>query len=889
MPHRHFEILPTGLKILIKEVRAFPVVLFDMWVRAGSRDESGDEWGMSHFLEHMLFNGNRQLSKDEMKRAIFEIGGDDNAATWQDVTNYFMLVTSDQFERGLEIHHALMTSPILSDDEFAREREVVLEEIRLYEDSPSETIREKAENLLFSNLGYNHPILGTSTVVGKMTPEMLRAYYSRRYSPENMLLVVAGDFDSERVLPLIRDKYSDFVRQDRAKASAFDDRGADGSKVLTIASEIDATYLSVYFKGPPLKSADTYALDILMDALGGCRSARLNSRLFEDLNLVTSIEASNRSYMDAGLLGIDVEMMDSAKVHQVVDEISRILTGVASQGLSDEEIERSRRRIHADHVFRDETLWGISAFYGQVISLTGLEVADSYLERILSVTPSQVVDVARRYLTPENMVVGVNYPENDDVEVSTRGFIRPSIGASGRVLNEHGQHVGQAFQPAIHAESRSGRLESLPHKRVTQDDTKLGPVIREQLPNGLTWLFQHNPSNPAVSIQVFVRGGLAHETWDTNGIAQVTLRALRKGTVGKPVDALNLAFDSLGARMDSDCDFDYLSIESLFPARDFREGFGLLSELVLQPSFPEVEVEKVRDEALGLIIQNNDDIQQVGLDRLRLEIFGCGHPYGRPPCGRTEAVSALKLDDIRGFHEKVYSPENIIVSVAGDVRADDVRKLIEENFGPLVSRGKEGTADFPSPSEIRGERIFAIPRDKSQVRIAIGKPGPSVSDPDFPAAKMTDTILGGTSYSRLFGTLRDREGLAYDAYTDIRRARLSPLFITSMGTAPENRERAIEAIRHEFKEMGEHGPSPDELANARTWLRADTLIRRQGNLHLAAILGRNESLGLPCDFETRLLELYGEVTRDDVIGAARKYCDPENLVITVCGPVPPSC
>ncbi len=872
------------MKILIEEVRAFPVVLFDMWVRAGSRDESGDEWGMSHFLEHMLFNGNRQLSKDDMKRAIFEIGGDDNAATWQDVTNYFMLVTSDQFERGLEIHHALMTSPILSDDEFSREREVVLEEIRLYEDSPSETVREKAENLLFDGLGYDHPILGTSTVVGKMTPQMLRAYYSRRYSPEKMLLIVAGDFDSEQVLPLIRDKYSDFARQDRAKASTIRDKGVEGSKILAIASEIDATYLSVYFKGPPLKSADTYALDILMDALGGCRSARLNSRLFEKLNLVTSIEASNRSYMDAGLLGIDVEMMDSAKVQQVVDEIFKILTGVASKGLSDEEIERSRRRIHADHVFRDETLWGISAFYGQVISLTGLEVADNYLDRILSVTPSQVVDAARRYLTPENMVVGVNYPEGDNVEVSIRGFVRPG---TERDPKEQGLCVGQAFQPAVHAESRSGRLESLPHKRVIQDDTRLGPVIREQLPNGVTWLFQHNPSNPAVSIQVFVRGGLAHETWETNGIAQVTLRALRKGTVGKSVDALNLAFDSLSARMDSDCDFDYLSIESLFLARDFREGFGLLAELALQPSFPEVEVEKVRNEALGLIIRNNDDIQQVGLDRLRLEIFGCNHPYGRQPCGRTEAVSALKLDDIRDFHERVYSPENIIVSVAGDVGADDVRKLIEENFGPLVSRGKEGVADFPPPSEIQGERIVAIPRDKSQVRIAIGKPGPSISEADFPAAKMTDTILGGTSYSRLFGTLRDREGLAYDAYTDIRRARLSPLFITSMGTAPENRERAIEAIRHEFKEMGERGPSPDELANARTWLRADTLIRRQGNVHLAAILGRNESLGLPCDFEARLLELYREVTRDDVIGAARKYCDPENLVITVCGPVPP--
>ncbi|MCX6646671.1 MAG: pitrilysin family protein [bacterium] len=864
-PNRRIEKLPSGLTVTLLEIHEYPVVLIDMWIRAGSRDETPPEYGMSHFLEHMIFDGNKKYSKDEHKRTMFRLGGEENAGTMEDLTTYYIVVPSEHFSKGLELHHAMVTSPLLEESEFTRERDVVMEEIKMYEDDPGDTVREKSMCALFSSLGYNHPVLGTVDSLSNMNPGMMRDYFTKHYSPENMMLVIIGDFDSKKILPEISSLYADFQRENQERPIEFKSESIKEKKIIRLKRDIDATYLTINFAAPPFRNYETYALDVLMEALGGARSARLKARLFEELNLVTNIAAWNNSYMDASKLAVDAELKDSRNLPEVLDEIFRILNDVAESGLSDDELESAKTRLIADKVFGNETHLGINFNFGTNMMIGSLEIADNLIHRTASVTGDQVLDVARRYLRPENMSLGINQPEIDpEIDLPLENF-KPRYYSPIELDIPHGEITSH-----IEPEAKNSGLTS--------------DVVRETLPNGVVWLYKCNPVNPAVAFQVYVRHGLALENWETNGISEVMQRALRKGTISKSAKDLNLAIDALGIRINADTQRDYLTVNGLSLSRDFRKGFGLLAEIVNEPSFPDSEVEKVVNEVLGVLTTEEDDTDLVSSKCLRLELFGQDHPYGRPTSGRTDSVALITAENLGQFHRNVYSPENLVVSISGDISEDEAREMVVNHFGSLTGNGSM-IPDQPIPDAPTEEKMVIIKRDKSQVKIFLGRLGPSLFDPEYPAIKVMNTILGGTSYSRLFNVLRDAHGLAYSTYSWLIAGMHPGLFASFIGTSPENFTKSIEGIKNEYRRLLNERPSTDELESAINSLRGAQLIRDIGNRSIASRHARNEAMGLPYDFDIRLLDEYRKVTVEDIVRVAGKYCNPEGLIITACGQV----
>jgi len=864
-PGRTIRILPSGLTVLLQEVRQYPVIHFNFFVRTGIRDETPEVWGMSHFLEHMLFNGNEDYSREELSRTLFEIGGDDNATTREDVTNFYILVTSDHYKKGLVLLRSLVTSPILDDSDFQRERDVVKEEIRLYLDSPADTIEEYTEIALFKHLGYDHPILGTMDSLDRMTTDSMRAYYKANYTPGKSMLIAIGDFDSEELLTRIENEFSSDNRQSATAPPGFRKDDQAEPHIIVKSSDIDATYMAVYFKGPPLSSMETFALDILMEALGGCRSARLNARLFEDLNIVTDIDAYNQSYMDASTLGIDVELSNSTNIQPALDEILAILSDVVKNGFESDEIERARTRLLADRIYKNEEFIDLCDFLGMNVLLAGTEFAHKYRDRISSVTHEQVLHAARKYLLPEKLAIGIHYPEKDGtIEINTEKFI--PVPPNG---NPPDPPCGKITTP-FYSGFKPGR--------------EIGPVLLHKLPNGVKWVFQRNPINPTVVIDLYIRGGLAHETRETNGIGEVMQRALWKGTTSRPVDTLNLAIDTLGAGIVTDTTPDYCFLRSIFLSRDFETGIDISSDMLLNPAFPDGEIARVRDEVIGAIIQSRDSMESLATERLKLEVFGPDHPYGRPELGTIENVSALTPGNIRDFHHTITTPENLLVIIVGDVTEDTAAHLVNKKFGHLEKSG-HSLPDFPSPIPIKGEKILRIQRDKSQVKIAIGGIGPSVFHADFPATMLMNTILGRTPYSRMFQSLREDKALAYNVYTSFSWGKFPGLFRAFIGTAPANVDKAIDGIRHEYRKLAEDGPTSREIKSARAWLRGNNLIWKQGNQEIARWYGINEVTGLPFDHDTRILDTCESLSDADIISAARKYADPDNIVISICGPV----
>ncbi len=862
---RRIEILPNGLTVILQRVPQYPVVEFNTWVRVGPVDEKSGEGGLAHFLEHMVFNGNELYTIEEYRKTLFILGADDNAETSNDMTAYQLGLPSEHFEKGLELHHALVLLPRLSDEDFHREREIIFEEMHRQDDDPEILVYIKTLMATFPHLNYNHPILGTEKSLKGITAEAMREFYRKHYSAEKMLLAIVGDVDFDRAMPLIREKYGKL--KSSTEKHAKQEIGTDTQtepRLLMLSGDIDSTYLCINFKAPPLENMETYALDVLMDALGGNRTSRIPARIYEDSGLVTEIEASNLSMKDASILGIEAEPGDSSDTQRVIDEIFGEINKVLDSGFTEGELDRVKNGLLVDRVFRNETLDGICEFYGTPVLLIGLENTELYLDRILSVTSDQVNHVASKYLRPENMTLGVIRPSSENTEISLAAF-DPEKKDPQKISLPFGEITTSFPVPGMRSEG-------------------LGEVIREELSNGIVWLYQRNPANPTVAVDVFIRGGLGHETWDTNGIVQMVQGALWKGTNSRPVRELNLEIDSLGAIMETDSVRDYLSIESLFLSRDFEQGFDILSDMVLNPVFPEDEIEKVRKDVIGGIVQEEDDAYEVALRVLRHEIFGPDHPYGRPYFGRVETVDKLTLDEVKKFHAEVFSAENIVISVVGDIDRERASKLVTEKFGSLKRSGKTISVQG-RPTVPEGIKVLTTPKEKAQVMLMAGRVGPSVTDPDFPAAVMTEAIIGGNTYSRLYTVLRERMGLAYVVYSTLQYGMFPALFFSYVGTTPENMQTALDGIRREYGKLVREGPNDREIREALGWLRGDTLMERQGNRSLAEDLGSNEAMGVAYDFELRLLDEVKSITCEEIKESARKYCDPDNLVVSIYGPV----
>jgi zinc protease len=360
--------------------------------------------------------------------------------------------------------------------------------------------------------------------------------------------------------------------------------------------------------------------------------------------------------------------------------------------------------------------------------------------------------------------------------------------------------------------------------------------------------------------------------------------SLMKGTESRSAHELNLAIDRLGGIVEVDNARDFVSVESLFLARDLDEGFDIVSDVVLDPAFEEEEIEKVKAEVTGSIAQDEDDAFFVALNSLRLRVFGPDHHYGRPYQGREEVIASLNRDDIRRFHERVYNARETVVCVVGDVEEKRVRRMIEDRFGGL-SGATDILPEPRQPSYPKGIEASATEREKSQVILIVARPGPAISDDNYAAAVLLEAIIGGNTYSRLYQSLRERMGLAYVVYSVLQQGRYPALFMSYIGTSPEHTRIALDGIREEYRKLLKEGLTAGELEGMRTWLRGERLLKRQGNRSIANNIARNETAGVHFDFELRLLDRFKSVGEDDIKKAAGRYCDPDNLFVSICGPL----
>jgi len=400
-------VLDNGLVVLAKEVHTSPIVTAMIWYRVGSRNEELGQTGKSHFLEHMLFKGTERFKKGQIDLITLKNGGGNNAFTSHDFTAYYFNFASDRWDVALEIESDRIINCAFDPEEFEAEKKVVIEELKTGLDSPWGLLLQEQEAAAFKVHPYRNPIVGWLQDVERATVEEQQAYYRRYYHPNNAILVLAGDFETDEVLTKVERAFGSVPAGAPPPPMLLKEPPQRGERRLIVRWRSKVPRLAIAYHAPQIAHVDSYALQVLGVVLSEGKASRFYQRLVEREQSVTFVSAEYGESKDPTLFHIRAEARGDHSIEEIETSIYDELGRIAGGQLNEHELDRAKHQMEAHFILSRERTLDQAILLGQIETLYDLDYIDSYLPRINAVTAADVAAACSRYLNEDSRTVAV--------------------------------------------------------------------------------------------------------------------------------------------------------------------------------------------------------------------------------------------------------------------------------------------------------------------------------------------------------------------------------------------------------------------------------------------------------------------------------------------------
>ncbi len=843
--------LDNGLRVVIEERASSPVVALQLWVQAGSADESDAESGLAHVHEHMLFKGTERRGVGEIAGEIEAAGGDINAWTSLDQTVFHVVISSRWWKRGLDVLADAVMAPAFDGGELDKERDVILEELRSARDLPSREVSRQLFERAFAGHPYARPVLGVHETLAKFDRDDVLAFYRKWYRPENVVLSVAGGLDADDVMSEVGRLLGDW-KGDEPKRPVAAPAEPDGLRVVVGRDSISEAHVAMGFAVPEAKHPDVPALDVLAILLGQGESCRLNQEVRRRRQLVNGVQAFAYTPRQPGLMMVSAttqpDRLEGA-VAGLLDEVFRL----RHERVPAEELDKARTMVEADTVFQRETVEGAARRMGYWESVAGDPNAEeSYLAAVRAVGPDELLRVANTYLTPHRLTVSALLPKDG--------------GGPDKAALEAAVAATEARVAARYSDNAPD---------------KTGAVVDLTLDNGLRLLVVEDRAVPIVAVRALFPGGLRYETKDTAGIHNFLAEMLTLGTPERSAEELAKAVDAMAGSLQGFSGRNSFGLSGEFLARDFRQGLELFAGCMLRPAFPSDEVDKTRALLLEDVRAQEDNPSGIAFRAFGKELFG-DHPYALDVLGTMDSLSRLDGRALREHYERHFPPSAATLVVVGAVDSTEVVREVRRHFEADSRKAAPPAplAPWPPPDQ---PRSVLRTKDRSQAHIVVGFPGTTIAAPDRFAVEVLSTLLGGQG-GRLFLELRERRGLVYSV-TSVNLEGIEPgYFAVYAATSPDKAAEAVSAIEQVLRSLAEAPPSAEELQRARRFLVGAHDIGMQRIGAVASTVAFDAAFGLGALAWHGYAERIQTVTAQDVQDVARRHLDLSTRILVVVGP-----
>lgn len=402
--------LPNGLTVVLKPIEHAESVSTQVWVRAGSLYEDGTNNGLSHLLEHMLFKGTEKFPGSEINRMIESVGGRQNAGTSKDYTNYHVTLPADHWERSLRLLEQMSFHGTLPEDEFKKERKVVLSELARYEDNPKRLLWLRFVPLLYDDHPYHRTTIGQRSVLEEVTHEQLVDYYDRFYTPSRMTLVLSGKFPLDKAKGRIEELFDEEESEPFSRPSFPEIEPPSETSIETQPRDVNRTYGLVGTTGVSMGSGQSIALDVLMELYGGGKDSRLYETVVLQKDLASSISASYWTQEETGPIMIRFQTDRDAEA--ILEEARSVARSLAEGEIPEDEIQRAKTSIKTDFIYKAQTPGGQARQLGYWETIGTLDYLENYVDRLEAVDADTLSRLAEQLLVEQGWKGYVFVPEN---------------------------------------------------------------------------------------------------------------------------------------------------------------------------------------------------------------------------------------------------------------------------------------------------------------------------------------------------------------------------------------------------------------------------------------------------------------------------------------------
>jgi zinc protease len=850
--------LPNGLTLLVREQPGTGVVAINTWVKAGYFNEPDEVAGMAHLFEHMFFKGSKKFpGAEQISQELAAVGGDTNAGTIYDSTNYFFVVPTEGFGRALEIMADAIANPLFDEGELERESEVVIEESNRKLDNPPALSLERMIATSFTEHRIKRWRIGSNEVLRNIERANLLQFFRTLYLPQNMILSIAGDVRATDVEKAVAATFGTLATAGFDKQRGPKEPEQKEFRYGRSTGDLKQGYSVFGWHTQGVGGDAELALDLASQILGSGRSSRFFRHVVGP-DAAATANVFHYQFDDVGLL-IAQASFDEARRAEVDRRLLGEIERLKIHGPTAYELALAKNSLRAQVVFALEDA------VGQAQALAEAEARDGYLSlgarlaKLDRVTADEVRAAAKRFLSNDRLTL-YHYAPNGTPELDrAAAFAQVQAAVATPPAAEPGNALPAAFSAVA-----SAKVER--------------PATEVRLSNGARLVVRERPGAPSVAVGLYLDGGRSVESSANAGITQLTASSLRRGAGARSGEEIDRSFEFLGTALTSDVAPDFLGVEMEVIAANLRPALELFADVVLHPTFPAEGVAEERALQIAAIRRAFDSSTQRP-QALALAGLWPTHPYGLPATGTEDSVGALTAADLAAWWKAHLAAEDATLVIVGDVAASAAQELAEKALASLPRRGSARSAlRLPAPPPTRTETVEY--RDRKQSAIVMAFAGPPASDPEAARLELLQNVTSGLA-GTLFAELRGRRSLAYTVFAGYRPYREGGLALAYLATEASKESEAKEALLVELRKLSTDGFGAEQLATAKSSFAGSTKIDLQTNGQLRDELARGTLYGTGLDSTAKRLALAQATTLEELRATAAKWFGAERFVTAI--------
>jgi zinc protease len=866
--------LANGLKVYSSIDKTTPNVTVQVWYGVGSKDDPVGRSGFAHLFEHMMFKATRDMPAETIGRMTEDVGGFNNASTYDDFTNYYEVVPANHLERLLWVESQRLGSLVVDEAVFKSERDVVKEELR-------QSVLSQPYGRLFALLlpqasytthPYKRPGIGSIEELDAATIDDVRAFHAAYYRPDNAALIVIGNFDQGELDAWV-DKY--FARLKRPaepikRVTAVEPPRTKAGVYEGYGPNVPLPAVAITWLAPRAADPDAPALTVLDAILSSGKSSRLYNSLVYEQKLAAEVFSDASLPEQPGMIMVGAVLSNGRTIAQgetaLLAEVARLRDAPPTAA----ELAEAKNELITGKLRERETIDGRAFALGYALRTTGDAArANTELAALQAVTADDIQRVARKYLADDRRMTIRYQAESQRPADRADNTPKPQTAVSARY---------------------TGPVVTLAPEGRRQPPPPIGAPVAPVLPqpaektlaNGLRVIVAKSSDLPLVTADLTVRTGAWADPPSLGGLAGMTAGMLTEGTKTRGAQEIASQTEALGATLSSGGAQESSSVVLNVMPEKLPAALAIMADVTRNPAFVTEELERQRIQALdGLAVAYQSPGQLAGF--ATAPVVFSGTPFGHVSTGTPASLTRISTADLARLHAAHYRPDNAILVLTGDISPEQGFALAQTAFGDWKApAGAPPAHAAVTPKAAPRAVIIDLP-GTGQAAVTVAKAAIPRSDPAYYPAIVANSVLGGGYSARLNQEIRIKRGLSYGANSRLAGQRTTGLFRAAAQTKNESAPEVLDLIEAELKRLAQAPAGADELKARKSVLIGGYGRELATTGGLADILGNLALYDLPLSEVSAYTGKVEAVSAEQVQGFARTNLDPAAVSVIVVG------